>query len=100
MIIRIVKLSFKAEHVDEFKQNFEAKKNLIRSFDGCQHLELWNDDSNPRQFFTYSHWLSTAHLDAYRHSELFKGVWAKTKVLFDQKPEAWTVNELSRGQSI
>ena len=30
-------------------------------------------------------------LEKYRKSELFKGVWAKTKILFAEKAEAWTL---------
>ncbi len=41
--------------------------------------------------FTYSHWESEAALETYRHSELFAEVWAATKVLFNAKPEAWSV---------
>jgi hypothetical protein len=36
-------------------------------------------------------WDDPKYLEAYRQSELFEGVWAKTKVLFDAKPEAWSV---------
>ena len=32
-------------------------------------------------------------LENYRNSALFKNVWAKTKVLFNDKPQAWSVNK-------
>ncbi len=41
--------------------------------------------------FTYSYWESEAHLNTYRHSDLFRETWAKTKVLFADKPEAWSI---------
>jgi hypothetical protein len=45
-------------------------------------------------FFTYSYWDDATDLENYRNSEFFKSVWAKTKVLFSEKPEAWSVNKL------
>ena len=45
--------------------------------------------------FTYSIWDNEEALNNYRHSELFKNTWAKTKILFDGKPEAWST--ISRG---
>ncbi len=93
MIKRLVKLTFKPESVPEFLDHFAAHKNAIRSFPGCLHLELWQqDEPNEHVFFTYSHWESPDHLEAYRVSQLFKGVWAQTKIHFADKPVAWSVN--------
>ena len=75
----------------EFREIFEQSKDKIRGFEGCTHLELLNDVQHPNVFFTYSKWESEKHLDNYRHSELFNSTWNKTKVLFSEKPEAWTV---------
>ena len=94
MFVRIVKMSFDPLKIDEFLANFDAKKQYIRSFNGCEFLELYRDKENPNVFFTYSYWKSEADLDNYRHSELFKNVWAQTKVLFNGKPEAWSVDKL------
>lgn len=94
MLKRIVKMDFKAEKVEEFLANFQANKTKIRNFDGCTHLELLRDKHNSSRFFTYSYWEDEAALENYRNSELFKGVWAKTKVLFAEKPEAWSVEPL------
>ena len=91
MIIRIVKMTFQPEKVNEFLEVFNASKHLIRNFEGCSHLELLNDINRSNIFFTYSHWETEEHLNNYRHSELFEGVWAKTKVLFAAKAEAWSV---------
>ena len=93
MIRRVVKMSFQEEKIDEFISNFEANKEKIRNFSGCLHLELWNDIKDKNVFFTYSHWESEDALNSYRHSEMFKGVWAKTKILFNEKPEAWSVDK-------
>ena len=91
MIIRIVKMNFREEEIDNFLSLFNDRKLLIRNFEGCLHLELWQDEKNPSIFFTYSHWLSENHLNHYRFSALFKDIWTKTKALFAAKPEAWSV---------
>ncbi|MFL1896626.1 putative quinol monooxygenase [Aquimarina sp. 2-A2] len=93
MIIRIVKMGFKTEGIEEFLAMFDTKKDKINSFEGCTHLKLIRDIHNTDQFFTYSHWESEAHLNAYRDSKLFKDIWANTKKHFNQKPEAWSVQE-------
>ncbi|SHH63925.1 putative quinol monooxygenase [Winogradskyella jejuensis] len=95
MLIRIVKMSFQPEKVDEFLSNFEANKTKIRAFDGCNFLELYRVQNNTNIFFTYSYWTSEADLNTYRHSDLFKGVWSKTKPLFNAKPEAWSVEKVA-----
>lgn len=94
MLIRIVKLSFEPSKIKEFLSNFEANKKHIRAFEGCERLELYRDQQNTNVFFTYSYWQSESDLENYRNSDLFKGVWAKTKVLFDQKPQAWSVDRI------
>lgn len=91
MIKRLVKMTFKVEHIEAFKALFNSKKELIAAVEGCSHVELLQDTDNETVFFTYSLWDDPKYLEAYRNSELFKGVWAKTKVLFDAKPEAWSV---------
>ena len=94
MFIRIVKMSFKEEHIDEFLKNFNINKKNIRNFEGCRLLQLLRDKNNPNIFFSYSYWESEEHLENYRNSELFKSVWKKTKVLFNNKPEAWSVDTI------
>ena len=94
MIKRIVKMSFKPECVSDFKEVFKTNWTHIKGFEGCEHLELLQDELHPNVFFTYSLWQSEEHLNAYRDSELFGRVWIATKVLFNDKPEAWTVRQL------
>lgn len=91
MIKRFVKMTFKPENIERFKDIFNASKNLITAMEGCNHVELLQDISNPNIFFTLSIWEDPKYLEAYRQSELFEGVWAKTKILFDDKPEAWSL---------
>lgn len=91
MLIRIVRMYFQADKVQDFLEVFESSKHLIRHFEGCKHLELWQDANYPNVFCTYSHWESEAHLENYRNSELFRITWAKTKPLFEKKPYAFSV---------
>ncbi|NRD22595.1 antibiotic biosynthesis monooxygenase [Winogradskyella litoriviva] len=95
MLVRIVKLSFDPFKIDEFLANFEIVKDKIRTFEGCQFLELYRDKNNTNIFFTYSYWDSEDALNNYRNSNLFKAVWSKTKPLFNGKPEAWSVHKLA-----
>lgn len=94
MFVRIVKMSFDPSKIEMFLVNFEASKNLIRNFEGCEFLELYRDKENTNVFFTYSFWTKESDLENYRHSELFKEVWAETKVLFNARPEAWSVDKI------
>ena len=94
MIKRIVKLEFLPEKMEEFKQIFQENKEKIIAFKGCHDVSLLQDTHQEHIFFTYSLWESEAHLEAYRQSELFAGVWAKTKILFNNKPFAWSVREI------
>lgn len=87
-------MTFKTESIDRFKDIFSASKTLIAAMEGCRHVELLQDINNPCVFFTLSIWEDPKHLEAYRKSELFEGVWAKTKVLFAEKPEAWSLTQL------
>jgi heme-degrading monooxygenase HmoA len=93
MIVRIVQMNFEPKNIDSFLQLFTERKSLIRHFDGCKHLELWQDAHHANIFFTYSIWESEQHLNHYRFSELFKDTWAKTKALFADKPQAWSVSQ-------
>ena len=93
-MIRIVKMTFDSTKVEEFLANFEEVKHKIRAFKGVEHLELLNDKNNPNIYFTYSIWKSDEDLEKYRHSDLFKSVWAVTKPMFTVKAEAWSVEQI------
>lgn len=94
MLIRIVKMTFRPEVLADFLAHFEGHKEQIRQFEGCQYLQVLQDKDNPAIIFSYSYWESEAHLEAYRHSEFFRGVWSFTKQLFADKPQAWTVQRV------
>jgi len=91
MLVRIVKLTFKTENISSFEKLFEETKSYIRKFEGCTLLELYQDQNNPNIFFTYSYWENETFLDSYRESDFFKSVWSRTKVLFNDKPQAWSL---------
>ena len=95
MFIRIVKLSFHQENILAFLENFELMKEKIRNAEGNRFLELYQDKNNKCIFFTYSYWETEADLENYRNSELFYDVWNFTKKLFNDKPEAWSVDKLA-----
>ena len=95
MFIRIVKLSFHQKNIPAFLENFELMKEKIRNAEGNRFLELYQDKNNKCIFFTYSYWETEADLENYRNSELFYDVWNFTKKLFNDKPEAWSVDKLA-----
>jgi len=96
MFVRIVKLSFHEENIPAFLENFELMKEKIRNAPGNRFLELYQDKNNKCIFFTYSYWETEQDLENYRNSELFDGIWNFTKKLFNDKPEAWSVDKLAR----
>ena len=93
MIIRVVKMEFEESRIGDFLHIFASSKDRIKSFSGCMHLKLLQDESDPGVFFTYSHWLSNEHLENYRKSDLFKVVWGDTKKLFRSSPEARSLSD-------
>ncbi|MFN0037388.1 MAG: putative quinol monooxygenase [Saprospiraceae bacterium] len=94
-IKRIVKMTFREEAVQTFvAEVFEQSKQRIRAFDGCRHMELLRHKSRPNVLFTLSIWDDEAALEAYRASALFADTWGKTKALFAEKAEAWTLEVL------
>lgn len=95
MFVRIVKLSFHQENIPTFLENFESIKDRIRSAPGNKLLELYQDKNNKSIFFTYSYWETEADLENYRNSAFFDEVWTFTKKLFNNKPEAWSVDKVA-----
>ena len=93
MIKRIVKLTFTEDSVPVFEQLFAETNHKIRAFPGCLHLELWQSKADVRIFFTYSIWNSEDDLENYRQSLTFKEIWKRTKQMFAEKAEAWTLEE-------
>lgn len=94
MLIRIVRMTFQPDKVGDFLEIFEQSKEKIRARVGCHRLELLRDLDHPNVFMTYSYWDNVEALNQYRDSDLFKTTWAKTKVLFADKPLAYSVERL------
>ncbi len=94
MLIRIVKLTLQNDVIPDFIASFEEKKKIILQFEGCHHLELWQEQKNPNVVFTHSHWENEDCLNAYRASDFFKATWASLKPTFTDKPAAWSVDKV------
>jgi quinol monooxygenase YgiN len=94
MIARLVKMTFVPEQVSDFMDMFNQRKQHIRNFEGCTHLQLLMDQNETNVIYTYSVWQSDEALDAYRSSELFAETWKQTKTYFLAKAEAMSLNEL------
>lgn len=88
VLIRLVRMTFRPDALEDFAALFAQSSPKIRAAAGCAHLELWRDARYPNILTTYSHWADADALDAYRHSELFRSTWARTKPLFAAPPHA------------
>jgi len=88
MIRRIVHMSFDPDQVEAFLMLFEERCEHIRAFPGCLELTLLQAADEPCRFVTYSLWENEASLETYRASDLFTTTWARTKVLFNDRPKA------------
>lgn len=88
-------MTFREEAIQTFiAEVFEQSKARIRAFEGCQHMELLRNKTRPNVLFTLSIWDDDSALEAYRASALFADTWTKTKALFAEKAEAWSVEVL------
>ncbi len=90
-IRRIVKMTFRPDEVKNFLEVFDGSKRDIRRFAGNYGLQLLRSTDQPNVLFTLSDWENEAALNLYRESELFRQTWAKTKALFLERAEAWSV---------
>ncbi len=96
MITRIVRMSFREDEVATFLQIFDSSKSKIRAIEGCLYLSLHRDASDQCVFYTLSKWTSEASLNQYRESDLFIDTWARTKLLFRDKPMAYSMEEIGQ----
>lgn len=95
MITRVVKMTFRKGTEPDFHAVFTASAPTIRRFEGCIEMDVFNDVTAPNVYFTISKWESEQALNNYRNSDFFKGVWSKTKALFENKAEAWSLTQVS-----
>ncbi|MEZ4910360.1 MAG: antibiotic biosynthesis monooxygenase family protein [Saprospiraceae bacterium] len=91
MLVRIVRMSFKEENVKEFIEIFNTSQPFILAFEGCLDVKLYRDQSQNNVYYTKSIWIRHEALEKYRNSELFKTTWSKTKILFDHRPQAFSL---------
>jgi heme-degrading monooxygenase HmoA len=96
-MIRIVKLTLKPEHINDFLSHFETVKNDINSFPGCQGMKLLQGKKDENILFTYSQWATEDDLENYRKSDLFQSIWPTVKQWFESKAEAWSTHEYFNG---
>lgn len=94
MITRIVKMTFRPGTEADFQQVFRDSQPVIKTFAGCIEVNAFNDVANPLVYFTISKWESEDALNNYRSSEFFMQTWTKTKALFQDKAEAYSLSEL------
>ena len=92
---RIVKMKFRSDMVSTFEKMFWSSKPVIEQMPGCEGVTLHRDRADHCIMFTISEWKSEAHLNEYRSSEFFRATWSKTKELFDAKPEAWSLDNIT-----
>lgn len=94
MILRIVKLTFKPEHREDFLQYIVKFREEISLSPGCHGVEILNAILDKNVFFTYSKWEDDESLNQYRESPLFQMVWTQVKQWFSERPEAWSLEEI------
>lgn len=94
MIIRIVRLHFRKEHITQFLEIFGTHREDILASPGCQHLQLFHDLDDDCSFVTISHWDDEQSLEDYRKSALFKSVWGRVKNLFAHPSSAFSVRQV------
>lgn len=88
-------MTFQTDKTEAFLNLFNRSRQQIIEMEGCLHLELWRDTQEPNVFVTHSHWMSEDALNNYRASEFFGNMWKETKMLFSEKPLAFSVEKVS-----
>lgn len=91
MILRLVKMEFEQEKVSEFLIYFEEIQPIVASQKGVLSVKLYKDKHRDNVFFTHSYWLNESALNNYRDSDTFIEIWKKTKSLFSNRAEVWTL---------
>ncbi len=88
MILRIVRMSFSPDKIQDFIKIFNESKTAIEASEGCFNVKLYVDHEHSNVYYTKSKWISPEALEKYRQSDLFKSTWARTKVLFNDSAQA------------
>ena len=88
VIVRYVELRIQIEKVEEVRQLLKAQAPLVRSQDGCFHLEINESIDEAGLFSTYSYWTGVDALNLYRQSDVFRDFWNRVKPLFRESAHA------------
>lgn len=91
MITRIVNLKIEVAHKQTFEVLYRNAFPEILKMEGCHSVSLQEDISEEGNYFTISNWESEEHLNNYRNSIFFAGVWKSVKVYFSAKATAWSL---------
>jgi len=87
-------MKFREEEVDNFLNAFKSVEHHIRNFNGCKGLQLLQQTDDPLPFSLIACGIQKKAYITTVFSELFKNTWAKTRILFADKPEAWSLSEV------
>lgn len=90
-ITRLVKMTFRSDAINTFLELFEKKKQLIRDFPGCNHLELWQDLHDPSICFTCSRWETQMRWSNTGILPFLKIPGKPQNSYLLKKPRAWSV---------
>ena len=90
-ITRIVKMTFKTEHITDFEKFYATIRDKVAGQPGCNGVTFLKEQNNTGVFFTYSQWDSVHDLNTYRGTEVFGQIWPTVKNWFGAKAEAWTL---------
>ena len=93
-ITRIVKMTFKTEHITDFANYYNSIKGKVAGQPGCNGVKLLKEIGETGVFFTYSNWDSVDDLNNYRNTDAFGEIWPTVKNWFAAKAEAWSSDEL------
>jgi quinol monooxygenase YgiN len=88
MLTRLVRMYIQPERVEDFVLFYEQIRPQIARQPGCVSVQLLRQADDPSAFATWSIWESSAALDAYRSSEVFRSFWPQVKRWFRQPAEA------------
>jgi len=91
MIVRIVRMVFRPDTVADFEALFSEVRAKIEDQPGCRGVLLASDPTDPLVRYTHSLWRDADALEAYRHGDLFAATWPRTKVLFGDRPQAFSL---------
>lgn len=91
MIVRIVKMTFQEDKIEEVKGFLSRVKEKIQLSPGCIQLDILQDSRDRRIFFSHSRWRSENDLTVYRNSDFFKETWSTARKWFSEKPQAWSL---------